>query len=112
MTAPMESPHRARTHAAGARARRAAVAGLAVRAHDDVLCAVRAVDAASASSARLTWAAVPAFQKFGLGSSVTNVWDPVKLNFGALAPIYGTLVTSAIALLIGVPVELSASRCS
>jgi phosphate transport system permease protein len=29
----------------------------------------------------------------------------VKLNFGALAPIYGTLVTSAVALLIGVPVS-------
>ena len=61
--------------------------------------------AASASSARLPWAAVPAFQKFGLGFFFTNVWDPVKLNFGALAPIYGTLVTSAIALLIGVPVS-------
>src|SRR5258705_2011559 len=53
----------------------------------------------------LAWAAVPAFQKFGLGFFVTNVWDPVKLNFGALAPIYGTLVTSAIALVIGVPVS-------
>src|SRR5437899_3638365 len=48
----------------------------------------------------LAWAAIPAFQKFGFGFFVTNVWDPVKLNFGALAPIYGTLVTSAIALLI------------
>jgi phosphate transport system permease protein len=53
----------------------------------------------------LAWAAIPAFQKFGLGFFVTNVWDPVKLNFGALAPIYGTLVTSAIALVIGVPVS-------
>ena len=53
----------------------------------------------------LGWAAVPAFQKFGLGFFVTNVWNPVKLEFGALAPIYGTLVTSAIALLIGVPVS-------
>jgi phosphate transport system permease protein len=53
----------------------------------------------------LAWAAVPAFEKFGLGFFFTNVWDPVKMNFGALAPIYGTLVTSAIALLIGVPVS-------
>ena len=53
----------------------------------------------------LTWAAVPALQKFGFGFFVTNVWNPVKLQFGALAPIYGTLVTSAIALLIGVPVS-------
>ena len=36
---------------------------------------------------------------------VTNVWNPVTSEFGALAPIYGTLVTSAIALLIGVPVS-------
>jgi phosphate transport system permease protein len=53
----------------------------------------------------LALAAVPAFEKFGLGFFFTNVWDPVKLNFGALAPIYGTVVTSAIALLIGVPVS-------
>jgi phosphate transport system permease protein len=53
----------------------------------------------------LTWAAVPALQKFGFGFFVTNVWNPVTLEFGALAPIYGTLVTSAIALLIGVPVS-------
>ena len=44
-------------------------------------------------------------QKFGLGFFVTDVWNPVTKNFGALAPIYGTLVTSAIALLIGVPVS-------
>src|SRR5882757_4756482 len=42
---------------------------------------------------------------FGFGFFFTNVWDPVKLDFGALAPIYGTLVTSAIAMLIGVPVS-------
>ncbi|HET7097942.1 MAG TPA: phosphate ABC transporter permease subunit PstC [Casimicrobiaceae bacterium] len=53
----------------------------------------------------LAWAAIPALQKFGFGFFFTNVWDPVKLEFGALAPIYGTLVTSAIALLIGVPVS-------
>ena len=53
----------------------------------------------------LLWTAVPAFQKFGIGFFFTDVWDPVKLRFGALAPIYGTLVTSLIALLIGVPVS-------
>jgi phosphate transport system permease protein len=53
----------------------------------------------------LMWTAVPAFEKFGFGFLFTDVWDPVKLNFGALAPIYGTLMTSAIALLIGVPVS-------
>src|SRR5690348_8294571 len=50
-------------------------------------------------------AAIPALDKFGLAFFVTNVWNPVKLEFGAAAPIYGTLVTSAIALAIGVPVS-------
>ena len=53
----------------------------------------------------LGYTALPAFEKFGLGFFVTNVWNPVTSDFGALAPIYGTLVTSAIALLIGVPVS-------
>jgi phosphate transport system permease protein len=50
-------------------------------------------------------AAVPALDKFGPAFFFTNVWNPVKGVFGGLAPIYGTLVTSAIALLIGVPVS-------
>jgi phosphate transport system permease protein len=49
--------------------------------------------------------AIPALQKFGFAFFVTNVWNPVTLQFGALAPVYGTVVTSAIALLIGVPVS-------
>jgi phosphate transport system permease protein len=53
----------------------------------------------------LSLAAVPAMQKFGFAFFVTDVWNPVTKNFGALAPIYGTLVTSVIALLIGVPVS-------
>jgi phosphate transport system permease protein len=53
----------------------------------------------------LGYAAWPALAKFGAGFFVTNVWNPVTSEFGALAPIYGTLVTSAIALVIGVPVS-------
>ena len=49
--------------------------------------------------------ALPAIQKFGLSFPFTEGWNPVKENFGALAPIYGTLVTSLIAMLIGVPVS-------
>jgi phosphate transport system permease protein len=48
----------------------------------------------------------PALAKFGIGFIWGDAWNPVKENFGALAPIYGTLVTSAIAILIGVPVSL------
>ncbi|HET7526569.1 MAG TPA: phosphate ABC transporter permease subunit PstC, partial [Burkholderiaceae bacterium] len=47
----------------------------------------------------------PAIEKFGLGFLTTRVWDPVRLEFGGLVMIYGTLVTSLIALLIAVPVS-------
>ncbi|MEO5786184.1 MAG: phosphate ABC transporter permease subunit PstC [Casimicrobiaceae bacterium] len=53
----------------------------------------------------LGYSAIPALDKFGLGFFVTNVWNPVKLEFGAAAPIFGTVVTSVIALLVGVPVS-------
>jgi phosphate transport system permease protein len=46
----------------------------------------------------------PALHTFGLAFVVTEMWNPVTKEFGALAPIYGTLITSAIAMLIGVPV--------
>jgi phosphate transport system permease protein len=49
---------------------------------------------------------IPAFQKFGFGFLVNQVWNPVTKKFGALAPIYGTVVTSAIAMLIAVPLGL------
>jgi phosphate transport system permease protein len=48
--------------------------------------------------------ALPVFRTFGLSFFVTEVWNPVTEKFGALAPIYGTLVTSAIAMLVGIPV--------
>jgi phosphate transport system permease protein len=48
--------------------------------------------------------ALPAFRTFGLSFVVTEAWNPVTEKFGALAPIYGTLVTSAIAMLVGIPV--------
>jgi phosphate transport system permease protein len=49
---------------------------------------------------------LPALRAFGPGFLATEVWNPVTDQFGALAPIYGTLVTSAIAMLIAVPVGL------
>jgi phosphate transport system permease protein len=53
----------------------------------------------------LAISAWPALAKFGPAFFVTDVWNPVKSQFGGLAPIYGTLVTSFIALAIGVPVS-------
>src|SRR5690349_13687045 len=46
----------------------------------------------------------PALKAFGFGFLVTEVWNPVTEQFGALAPIYGTLLTSIIAMLIAVPI--------
>jgi len=47
-----------------------------------------------------------ALGKFGWGFLATDAWNPVTEKFGALAAIYGTLVTSAIAMLIGIPLAL------
>jgi phosphate transport system permease protein len=47
----------------------------------------------------------PAIEKFGLGFIVSPKWNPVTNEFGGLVPILGTIATSAIALLIGVPVS-------
>jgi phosphate transport system permease protein len=49
--------------------------------------------------------ALPALRRFGLGFVGSTAWNPVKENFGAWPAIYGTLVTSAIAMLVGVPVS-------
>ncbi len=49
--------------------------------------------------------AAPAIQQFGLGFLTSTDWDPVKEKFGGLVMIYGTLMTSIIALLIAVPVS-------
>jgi phosphate transport system permease protein len=48
----------------------------------------------------------PAITAFGFGFLINQVWNPVTERFGALAPIYGTLVTSFIAMLISVPVGI------
>jgi phosphate transport system permease protein len=51
----------------------------------------------------------PSRLKFGWSFLSTSVWDPVAGEFGALPFIYGTVVTSALALLIGVPLGLGAA---
>ena len=48
---------------------------------------------------------MPAIHAFGFGFLTSSDWDPVNDQFGALIPIVGTLVTSAIALLIAIPVS-------
>lgn len=48
---------------------------------------------------------IPSIQAFGFPFLTSTKWDPVLDEFGALVPIVGTLVTSAIALLIAIPVS-------
>jgi phosphate transport system permease protein len=45
----------------------------------------------------------PALAKFGFSFVTREIWNPVTEEFGALAPIYGTVVTSLIAMLLAVP---------
>jgi phosphate transport system permease protein len=47
----------------------------------------------------------PALKTFRLGFLASKEWNPVTGQFGALAPLYGTVVTSVIALVVGVPVS-------
>jgi phosphate transport system permease protein len=49
---------------------------------------------------------LPALREFGFSFLTEQRWNPVTEKFGALAPIYGTVVTSFIAMLIAVPVGL------
>src|SRR5208283_3842142 len=48
-----------------------------------------------------------ALQKFGWHFLVSSDWDPVNEQFGALPFIFGTLVTSLIALIIAVPISIA-----
>jgi phosphate transport system permease protein len=51
----------------------------------------------------LAW---PSIQHFGLSFIWTEAWDPVTEQFGALTFIYGTALTSLIALVIAVPISI------
>ncbi|MFL6796725.1 MAG: phosphate ABC transporter permease subunit PstC [Xanthobacteraceae bacterium] len=54
----------------------------------------------------LVLGAIPALREFGFSFVTEQRWNPVTEKFSALAPIYGTLVTSLIAMLIAVPIGL------
>jgi phosphate transport system permease protein len=47
----------------------------------------------------------PAIEKYGFGFLTNSTWDPVTNEYGGLVMIYGTVVTSLIALIIAVPVS-------
>jgi phosphate transport system permease protein len=80
----------------------------------DLLFRGIAVAAALAATVLLGWIAFkvfdlawPAIQDFGIGSVWTEAWDPVTQQFGALIFIYGTVVTSFIALVIATPLSIA-----
>ena len=56
--------------------------------------------------AALVHGSLPAWRAFGIDFLIAEKWNPVTEKFGALAPIYGTIVTSTIAMIIGVPISL------
>jgi phosphate transport system permease protein len=49
----------------------------------------------------------PSIQEFGLSFLWTNVWNPVTSQFGALAFIFGTIMTSLGALLVAAPISIA-----
>ena len=73
--------------------------------------AVAAALAATALLGLIAWKvfdlAWPAIQEFGLSFVWTEAWDPVTEQFGALIFIYGTVVTSMIALVIATPLSIA-----
>jgi len=56
-----------------------------------------------------TRGALPSLRAFGLGFLTGREWDPVAERFGAFPYIYGTLVTSAIALALALPVGVGSA---
>ena len=63
-------------------------------------------DVALREATRLSAILVPVLRAERLSFFTTEAWNPVTEKFGALGPIYGTLVTSFIAMLIGIPVSI------
>ena len=53
----------------------------------------------------LNLGAMPALRKFGFGFLFSSEWNPVTENFGALVAVFGTLVSSAIAMVIAIPLS-------
>jgi phosphate transport system permease protein len=78
--------------------------------------ALRGITVAAALSAvvllgAIVWKVValawPAMSKFGVGFLTSSTWDPVRKHFGALSFIYGTAISSLLALLIAAPLAIA-----
>jgi phosphate transport system permease protein len=73
------------------------------------LAAVVAVAAIAGIAYEVVDQASPAISKFGIGFVTTNDWNPVSERFGAAPFLYGTAVTSGIALLLAAPLSIAIS---
>ncbi|MCE5232522.1 MAG: phosphate ABC transporter permease subunit PstC [Mizugakiibacter sp.] len=68
-------------------------------------CALLVLAALLGAAASTAWGGRLAFETFGFKFLWSEAWDAVNGDFGALVPIYGTVVTALIAMLIAVPVS-------
>lgn len=66
-------------------------------------CALLVLAALLGAAASTAWGGRLAFETFGFKFLWSEAWDAVNGDFGALVPIYGTVVTALIAMLIAVP---------
>jgi phosphate transport system permease protein len=86
-----------------------------VRAGDEIaigitfLCAFTVILITAALVLELYWNSTASRGKFGWSFLLTTSWDPVEGNFGALPFIYGTVVTTALAMVIGIPLGVGAA---
>jgi len=67
-------------------------------------CAVLVLALLGGVAVALAHGSWPALRTFGWAFLVREIWNPVTDEYGALAPLYGTVVTSLIAMLIAVPI--------
>ncbi|TLY60830.1 MAG: phosphate ABC transporter permease subunit PstC [Gammaproteobacteria bacterium] len=86
-------------HAAGQRLRERIFRGATLAAALLVLTLLGGV------AVSLTRGAWPAFSHFKLAFLTREIWNPVTDQYGALAPVYGTLVTSLIAMAVAIPIS-------
>ena len=68
-------------------------------------CAVLVLVSLLGAALSMLWGGRLAFSTFGWGFVWSTDWNAVQKQFGALVPIYGTLVTALIAMIIAVPVS-------
>jgi phosphate transport system permease protein len=67
-------------------------------------CAVLVLALLGGVAVALAHGSWSALKTFGWGFVIHEVWNPVTDEYGALAPLYGTVITSLIAMLIAVPI--------